>query len=67
MGNEAQTQINTSVTLETNLMPNIEIPIVATMAKPQIVFEESVDFGYVQVGTQTAKSITIINPSDEFL
>lgn len=61
------TSIRTTVDIQTDLVGEVRIPVEATLKKPQIVYQDSLDFGEVQVGRSVKKDIVIWNPTAETL
>jgi len=62
-----KTEIDSYVTMETNVIQNITVQVKAFLRKPEITSEEEIDFGIVQIGTSMSRGIKIINPTEETL
>ena len=62
-----KTEIDSYVTMETNVIQNITVHVKAFLRKPEITSEEEIDYGYVQIGTSMSRGIKIINPTEETL
>ena len=62
-----KTEINAQITIETNVIQSITLPIKAFLTKPTIVSDEVIDFDVVQVGAVQSRNIRIFNPSEDTL
>ncbi len=51
LGSMGKTEINTQITIETNVFQNLTVQVKAYLTKPIITGEEEIDFGLVQIGT----------------
>ena len=58
------TETTSIITIETNMIHNISIPVKTVITKPSLLNVASYDFGKVEVGTVKRGSITIHNPSE---
>ena len=60
-------EIDCKVTIKTNVLDQINIPVKAVVAKPSIIKERILDFGVTQVGSHKKASIELHNPFNETL
>lgn len=60
-------EVRTHLTLTTDFVQNLTIPVIAYEARPEIVLERRISFGETQRGSHRNASITILNPSNEVL
>jgi len=60
-----KTSISTSIELETDLLGEIEVPVEASLKKPEIVQDAPIHFGKVQIGDLVSKDVQIYNPTSE--
>lgn len=59
--------IRAIVTVKTNIVGTIQIPVLAYVTKPRILIDRFVDFGGVQVGSYKSRSLELQNPFNETL
>lgn len=55
-------QIDARVTIKTNIVEKVEIPVKAFITEPRIVPVKDIDFGKIQIGTQAFSDVTVSNP-----
>ena len=60
-----KTEVNSMITIETNVFQNISVQVKAHLAKPSIILDDQIDFDTVQIGTISMRNIKIVNPSEE--
>jgi hypothetical protein len=53
------------ITLDTNVVQNITIPVRTRIQRPKVLKIDTLDFGKVEVDTEKKSSITIYNPSPD--
>jgi hypothetical protein len=56
-------KIKSTLKIQTDLIPSIEIPIEAQLKKPELVVLAQMDFDRVQVGHSVARSLKLFNPT----
>ena len=59
--------IHAVVTIKTNIVGSIEVPVSAHVTKPKILMNRFIDFGGVQVGSYKTQSLELQNPFNETL
>lgn len=59
--------IHAVVTVKTNIVGSIQIPVSAQVTKPKIISDRFFDFGGTQVGSYKTKSLKVVNPFNETL
>lgn len=60
-----KTVINATLEIKTSLVEKLEIPVEASLRKPKISTEASLDFGALQVGSRATKDVVLTNPTSE--
>jgi hypothetical protein len=60
-------EIDCKVTIKTNVLDQISVPVKAVVTKPTIIKEKMLDFGVTQVGSHKKASIELHNPFNETL
>ena len=60
-----KTEINSQISIETNVFQNITVQIKAHLTKPSILDEDFIEFDTTQIGSNTSRSIKIVNPSEQ--
>ena len=59
--------IHAEITIKTNIVSSIKIPVTAYVTKPRILVDRFIDFGGVQVGAYKSRSLELQNPFNETL
>ena len=57
------TDMTSTITIETNMIQNLTIPVRTVITKPSLLNQEIYDFGKVEVDTEKVSEIIIHNPS----
>lgn len=57
------TDETSTITIETNMIQNISIPVRTVITKPTLLNQDKYDFGKIEVETEKRGSITVHNPS----
>ena len=63
--NDVIEEIRAVLTVETSVVDSIEIPVTATVVRPEILSESLMEFGAVQIGAQKSHDLELFNPFDE--
>ena len=63
--NDVIEEISAVLTVETSVVDSIEIPVTATVVRPEILSESLIDFGSVQIGAQKSHDLELFNPFNE--
>ena len=63
--NDVIEEISAVLTVETSVVDSIEIPVTATVVRPEILSESLIDFGSVQIGAQKSQDLELFNPFNE--
>lgn len=59
--------IHAIVTVKTNIVGSIQIPVTASVTKPKILKERYIDFGGIQIGSYQTRALELENPFNETL
>lgn len=59
--------IRAVVTVKTDIVGSIQIPVIAYVTKPKIIVDRFIDFGGVQVGAYKTRALELQNPFNETL
>ena len=60
-------RIEAKLTIKTNIVDQIEIPVHGFITEPKILHAKSIDFGKVQLGSKRSERVEIYNPFNETL
>lgn len=60
-------KIDAKLTIKTNIVDQIEVPVRGFVTEPKILHAKSIDFGEVQLGSKRSEKVEIFNPFNETL
>lgn len=59
--------IQATITIKTNIVDQIEVPVRGFITEPKILGAKTIDFGQVQIGSKRSERLEVFNPFNETL